>query len=577
MEEIEDMSAGDDGAQDLSGETDAAQDMSGGGDEATDMSGGGDGAQEMSGEEEEAPVSEDISPVASSPARKSVEKPRHDNPAITLQLSGCNHAKIGPMVRGTYVPDVGDNHGKKVFKRTVRAPSGSDVVIYFWDHRDGEENSGWWIGNQVGGAQVWAYSSDKNANDRLPPEGGWRVPYNGVVDSSFVLSPREARAEGRKPEASFCLRGKPAPQAQAQPHLRQELPKATGVVNGRKEAREVDDDDEPIDSEVEGDDILDSSPKKTGAGSPAAQPRSKALNPSQRGTADVRNEDDDDTASAVDGDGESIPIVPPVQQTGAGTPVKQPQSKAMDPNQQKQMEDLGNEDDEDDAPPPEVAAETAPVHSPTKAGAGTHLGQPQVKGTSFKQLPAEKHKNTQVHSLKKGGANPPATQPQPKGSSSVQDPRSEDDDDVASQVVSRNTPALSPQKVGVATPVKHPRQVEGTSFKQLPDDKDKKAKQAIDVTHLFPSTGSAEHRKVTNIAGNGYLCCCNGLSELVKGTGVRCILERKGQVEANGFINSFKGECGRKGDGWHSFPKFTGPQFCDLLHETHNDGVGEKM
>ena len=31
--------------------------------------------------------------------------------------------------------------------------------IYYWDEPDDPSGSGWWIGTEVGGSQVWAYSA----------------------------------------------------------------------------------------------------------------------------------------------------------------------------------------------------------------------------------------------------------------------------------------------------------------------------------------------------------------------------------------------------------------------------------
>ena len=38
--------------------------------------------------------------------------------------------------------------------------SGSDVMIYYWDERDGVALAGWWFGPKVGSDQVWAYNPD---------------------------------------------------------------------------------------------------------------------------------------------------------------------------------------------------------------------------------------------------------------------------------------------------------------------------------------------------------------------------------------------------------------------------------
>jgi len=63
-----------------------------------------------------------------------------------------------------------------------------DVLVYYWDDRDGPNFCGWWFGPKVGGDQVWAYNSERGM---APPTTGWRVPYDGPVDMTFVVSPAQ--------------------------------------------------------------------------------------------------------------------------------------------------------------------------------------------------------------------------------------------------------------------------------------------------------------------------------------------------------------------------------------------------
>lgn len=60
-----------------------------------------------------------------------------------------------------------------------------DVLIYFWDDRDGPSFCGWWFGPKVGGDQVWAYCPDQSQS---PPAQHWRVPYDGPVDPTFTVA-----------------------------------------------------------------------------------------------------------------------------------------------------------------------------------------------------------------------------------------------------------------------------------------------------------------------------------------------------------------------------------------------------
>ena len=80
-----------------------------------------------------------------------------------------------------------ENHGRPVYKKNEPVANNPtlDVLIYFWDERDGANFCGWWFGPKVGGDQVWAYNSERSAT---PPSTGWRVPYDGAVDPTFVIS-----------------------------------------------------------------------------------------------------------------------------------------------------------------------------------------------------------------------------------------------------------------------------------------------------------------------------------------------------------------------------------------------------
>lgn len=82
----------------------------------------------------------------------------------------------------------GANHGRKFFKKTQKIPGHEDinVYLYFWDDRDGEAFTGWWFGNQVGGAQVW--SRNKQATQK-PPKSGWTIPWDGEVKPELVVAP----------------------------------------------------------------------------------------------------------------------------------------------------------------------------------------------------------------------------------------------------------------------------------------------------------------------------------------------------------------------------------------------------
>jgi len=116
------------------------------------------------------------------PKEPKFEEPK--GPPEGLTVTGCTHGTVGGIVRGEFMKN-SENHNRPVYKKTEQTPGGLDVMLYFWDERDGEKFSGWWFGPKVGGDQVWAYHS---AKDQIPPTSGWKVPYDGPVDDSFVVA-----------------------------------------------------------------------------------------------------------------------------------------------------------------------------------------------------------------------------------------------------------------------------------------------------------------------------------------------------------------------------------------------------
>jgi len=135
-----------------------------------------------------------------------------------LEVTGCTHQTVGDIVRGSFTLH-SDNHTKPVYKKNVQV-NNLDVMLYFWDERDGPNFCGWWFGPKVGGDQVWAYHPDKAAT--TPPNTGWRVPYDGPIDSSFVIAPHNGGskrpADGHDPSRRTEQRtSEPAPSPQGPP------------------------------------------------------------------------------------------------------------------------------------------------------------------------------------------------------------------------------------------------------------------------------------------------------------------------------------------------------------------------
>ena len=83
-----------------------------------------------------------------------------------MVVSGCANKTISEIVKGTYFRQ-GVNHGKPVYKKKPEnVPDDDDdldVLIYYWDERDGDDNCGWWFSPSVGGEMVWAYHPSRKA------------------------------------------------------------------------------------------------------------------------------------------------------------------------------------------------------------------------------------------------------------------------------------------------------------------------------------------------------------------------------------------------------------------------------
>jgi len=88
-------------------------------------------------------------------------------------------------ISGTYAAH-GENHGKPVFKNTQATASVPDLFLYFWDERDGQHQSGWYVGYSIGGTSD-CLAFINASNEPNPPCTGWQVPFCGPVDPTFKL------------------------------------------------------------------------------------------------------------------------------------------------------------------------------------------------------------------------------------------------------------------------------------------------------------------------------------------------------------------------------------------------------
>jgi len=124
--------------------------------------------------------------------------------ASHFTVGGCVDQVVGPTIRGRYALQ-GINHGKPSYKSQFKTPSGFDVMVFFWDQRDGPTNSGWWFAPAIGSDQVWAYSPVQTAT---PPTSGWKVPISGPVDGTVSLVPCGGNKGGGKGKDHASQKGK---------------------------------------------------------------------------------------------------------------------------------------------------------------------------------------------------------------------------------------------------------------------------------------------------------------------------------------------------------------------------------
>eukprot|EP00929_Paragymnodinium_shiwhaense_P100126 TRINITY_DN6218_c0_g2_i1.p1 TRINITY_DN6218_c0_g2~~TRINITY_DN6218_c0_g2_i1.p1 ORF type:complete len:1611 (+),score=399.23 TRINITY_DN6218_c0_g2_i1:100-4932(+) len=153
-------------------------------------------------------------PAASPPGPKAP-------PPAALVVAGCNHDQAGPMIRGSYVLTGEENHGRPVYK-SVRQVNNLDLMIYYWDARDGPTFQGWYFGHQVGGNQIWAFSQEWQAD--APPERSWRAPMDGPVDPTLTVSATQNVAMEPPQQQMLALTQQPHQQQQMQ--QQHQLPQA---------------------------------------------------------------------------------------------------------------------------------------------------------------------------------------------------------------------------------------------------------------------------------------------------------------------------------------------------------------
>jgi hypothetical protein len=109
-----------------------------------------------------------------------------------VTVSGCADATVSGIICGNYKKST-QNHGKTAYKRDMQS-NDLDVMLYFWDDREGDHLSGWWIGPCLGSDLVWAYNPSWSES---PPEEGWR-------SIGSVMAQREADDLSRLSDAALA-------------------------------------------------------------------------------------------------------------------------------------------------------------------------------------------------------------------------------------------------------------------------------------------------------------------------------------------------------------------------------------
>eukprot|EP00929_Paragymnodinium_shiwhaense_P088330 TRINITY_DN48623_c0_g1_i1.p1 TRINITY_DN48623_c0_g1~~TRINITY_DN48623_c0_g1_i1.p1 ORF type:complete len:575 (-),score=90.81 TRINITY_DN48623_c0_g1_i1:186-1910(-) len=81
--------------------------------------------------------------------------------------------------------------------------------VYFWDDRDGDTWSGWWLGPTVGSATVWAHCPS-TLERQSPPWIGWQVPWDGPPVYSVRFRTASSSSSSRSSSCFAALRRSPA-------------------------------------------------------------------------------------------------------------------------------------------------------------------------------------------------------------------------------------------------------------------------------------------------------------------------------------------------------------------------------
>eukprot|EP00933_Yihiella_yeosuensis_P052122 TRINITY_DN50127_c0_g1_i1.p1 TRINITY_DN50127_c0_g1~~TRINITY_DN50127_c0_g1_i1.p1 ORF type:complete len:1005 (+),score=281.52 TRINITY_DN50127_c0_g1_i1:49-3063(+) len=122
-------------------------------------------------------------------------KPPAPKPAVQAETyivstsdGEASEAALQTLV-GEYI-EKGANHGRQVFQKVQPQGTSTNVLLYYWDGRDGESFQGWWFGNKLGGSEVWSHNVDQG---KSPPGSGWKIPWDGEIRPNLLVESQTAQ------------------------------------------------------------------------------------------------------------------------------------------------------------------------------------------------------------------------------------------------------------------------------------------------------------------------------------------------------------------------------------------------
>lgn len=140
-----------------------------------------------------------------------------DSVIVTCSVDDASSQQRGAsLLQGVYFSE-GDYHGKPTYSKDV---PGGTVKLYYWDGSHDPSVQGWWYGlSDEPSFQGWWFDAKENdcwytlafcpGNSLLPPSHGWRMPYNGPVESTLAVSCGGSLCSSVDANGLGCLNPKP--------------------------------------------------------------------------------------------------------------------------------------------------------------------------------------------------------------------------------------------------------------------------------------------------------------------------------------------------------------------------------